>query len=153
MNIQTVTELYITFRDSLKYRDSSVKKSRIKHTIREFAQFVGVSKKTELITEEDCTSFLNRRNTTVTNAWKKDHCAIKKLFEWACLRGYAPINPVPKQLPVFPDAHPAYIYNNDELKRLFDASLTYMKAESLVTDPRCIRFILMTTYAMGLRIS
>ena len=28
-----------------------------------------------------------------------------------------------------------------------------MKAESLVTDPRCIRFILMTTYAMGLRIS
>lgn len=45
MNIQTVTELYITFRDSLKYRDSSVKKSRIKHTIREFAQFVGVSKK------------------------------------------------------------------------------------------------------------
>lgn len=39
------------------------------------------------------------------------------------------------------------------MKRLFDASLTYMKAESLVTDPRCIRFILMTTYAMGLRIS
>ena len=152
MNIQTVTELYIAFRDSLKYRDSSDKKSRIKHTIREFAQFVGVSKETGLITEEDCTSFLNRRNTTVTNAWKKDHCAIKKLFEWACLRGYTPINPIPKQLPVFPDAHPAYIYSNDELRRLFDASLTYMKAESLVTDPRCIRFILMTTYAMGLRI-
>ena len=148
MNIQTVTELYIAFRDSLKYRDSSDKKSRIKHTIREFAKFVGVSKETELITEEDCTSFLNRRNTTVTTAWKKDHCAIKKLFEWACLRGYTPINPVPKQLPVFPDAHPAYIYSNDELKRLFDASLTYMKAESLVTDPRCIRFILMTTYAI-----
>ena len=28
-----------------------------------------------------------------------------------------------------------------------------MKVESPVTDPRCIRFILMTTYAMGLRIS
>lgn len=77
MNIQTVTELYIAFRDSLKYRDSSVKNSRIKHTIREFARFVGVSKKMELITEEDCTSFLNRRDTAVTNAWKKDHCAIK----------------------------------------------------------------------------
>lgn len=153
MNIKTVTELYIAFRDSLKYRDSSAKKSRIKHTIREFAKFVGISMETEQITEELCNSFLNRRNTTVTNAWKKEHCTLKKLFEWAYLRGYASVNPVPKQLPIFPDTHPAYIYSNEELKRLFDASLTYMKRESPVIDPRCIRFILMTTYAMGLRIS
>ena len=85
MNIQTATELYIAFRDSLKYRDSSAKKSRVKHSIREFAKFVGVSKETEQITEEDCISFLNRRDTAVTNAWKKEHCAIKKLFEWAYL--------------------------------------------------------------------
>lgn len=153
MNTQTVTELYIAFRDSLKYRDSSAKKSRHKHTIKEFAQFVKESKEFEQITEEDCTSFLYRRGTVVTNTWRYEYYTLKKLFEWAYLRAYTLVNPVPKQLPVFPDSHPAYIFSNEELKNLFEASLTYMKSESLVTDPQCIRFILMTTYTLGLRIS
>lgn len=153
MNTQTVTELYIAFRDSLRYRDSSSKNSRIKHTIREFARFVRVSKSFDQINDEDCSSFLYRRGTSVTNAWKKEHSVLKKLFEWACLRGYSQINPVPEHLPIFPDNHPAYIYSNEELKNLFEASSTYVKRESLVIDPRCIRFILMITYAMGLRIS
>lgn len=153
MNVQKVTEMYIDFRDSLRYRDSSSKTSRTKHTIRTFARFVGESKSFEQVEHEDCTSFLYRRGTDVTNAWRKEYETLKKLFEWAFVRGHTQMNPLPKFLPNFPDSHPAYIYSKEELKRLFDASLTYMKVESPVTDPQSIRFILMITYALGLRCS
>lgn len=153
MNVQKVTEMYIDFRDSLGYRDSSSKTSRTKHTIRTFAKFVGESKSFEQIEHEDCSSFLYRRGTDVTNAWRKEYETLKKLFEWAFVRGHTQMDPLPKFLPNFPDSHPAYIYSKEELKRLFDASLTYMKVESPVTDPQSIRFILMITYALGLRCS
>lgn len=150
MNVQKVSELYIDFRNSLKYRDSTSKTSHTKHTIRTFAKFLGESKRFDQINQDDCASFLYRR-TEVTNAWRKEFNVLKKMFEWAVVRGYIQAKPLPEYLPKFPDSHPPYIYSNEELKRLFEVSLTYSKGHSPVTDVRSIRFILMLTYVLGLR--
>lgn len=77
----------------------------------------------------------------------------EKLFEWAFSRGLIQNIPIPVFLPKAPEYYPAYIYTDDELKRLFDCALTYRKYRSFVNEPICIRYILMITYMLGLRIS
>lgn len=151
MKVINVIESYIKFRESLGYKDSITRNSTFQ-TYHKFAAFVGNDKEFDIITEDDCLAFLNGNGTEVTTFWKKKHSALKKLFEWACSRGYAHEVAIPKFIPKMPDTHPAYIYSNEELKALFSASLNYMKGES-ITDPKSIRYILLVTYVMGLRVS
>lgn len=151
MKTAAVINAYIKFRASLGYRSSLIRSSSI-NTLMKFADFIGVSKEFDAITDKDCSSFLNGESSEVTTYWKKKYDILKKLFEWACARGYTTKSVIPKHLPKLPDSCPPYIYSDEELKSLFSAALTYSKMES-ITDPRCVQFILMITYFLGLRIS
>lgn len=148
MNIQEAVESFINFRRSIGRKDESKT-----YTLRLFANFMGESIEISSITENDCNAFLYRKGDVVTRYWHSQHCILKKLFEWAFSRGLIQNIPVPVFLPKAPEYYPAYIYTDDELKKLFDGALTYNKRGPLVNEPICIRYILMITYLLGLRIS
>lgn len=148
MNIKEAVESFINFRRSIGRKDESKT-----YTLRLFANFMGETTEISSITENDCNAFLYRKGDVVTRYWHSQHCILKKLFEWAFSRGLIQNIPVPVFLPKAPEYYPAYIYTDDELKRLFDGARTYRKRGPLVNEPICIRYILMITYMLGLRIS
>lgn len=148
MNIKETVEAFIKFRKSIGRKDQSTT-----YSLRLFAKFMGETTELTTITESDCNAFLYRKGDVVTRYWHSQHCILKKLFEWAFSRGLTQNIPVPVFLPKTPDYYPAYIYSDEELKRLFDGALTYRKHGPKVNEPVCIRYILMITYLLGLRIS
>lgn len=148
MNIKETIEAFIKFRRSIGLKDKSKT-----YTLRLFAEFIGETTELNTITESDCNAFLYRNGDVITRYWHSQHCILKKLFEWAFSRNLIQNVPVPIFLPKAPDYYPAYIYTDEELKRLFDGALTYRKHGPLVNEPICIRYILMITYMLGLRIS
>lgn len=148
MSIKEAVDLYLKFRRSIGRKDQS--KS---YSLRLFAKFIGESTELTSITENDCNAFLYRKGNVITSYWHSQHSILKKLFEWALSRGLIQNIPVPLFLPKVPKRYPAYIYTDDELKRLFDGALTYSKVRPLVNEPECIRYILQLTYVLGLRIN
>lgn len=148
MNIKTAVESFIEFRKYLGRKDLS-----FSYTLRTFAQFTGETKELSTITEKDSTAFLYRKGDEITRYWHSQYSALKKLFEWAFSRDYIQSIPVPVFLPKKPEFYPAYIYTDEELKKIFDGSLTYNKRRPISNEPECIRYILMTTYVLGLRIN
>ncbi len=148
MNIKDAVESFIDLRRSLGHKDQSQT-----YTLRLFANFLGETRALNSITENDCNAFLYRKGDIVTRYWHSQHCILKKLFEWAFSRGFTQRIPVPVFLPNAPEYYPAHIYTDEELKKIFDGSLTYLKRRPLTNEPACIRYILMTTYVLGLRIN
>lgn len=148
MSIKETVESFIKFRRSIGRKDQSTT-----YSLRLFAKFIGETTELTSITESDCNAFLYRKGNVITRYWHSQHCILKKLFEWAFSRGLIQNIPIPVFLPKAPEYYPAYIYTDDELKRLFDCALTYRKYRSFVNEPICIRYILMITYMLGLRIS
>lgn len=148
MTIKETVEAFIQVRKSIGRKDQIAA-----YSLRRFAKFMGESSEITSITESDCSAFLYRNGDVITRYWHSQHCILKKFFEWAFSRGLIRSIPVPVFLPKVPEYYPAYIYTNDELKRLFDGALTYLKRDPQVNEPLCIRYILMLTYMLGLRIN
>lgn len=148
MNIKDAVELFINFCRTLGRKDQSAT-----YTLLLFVKFLGETTELGSITENDCNSFLYRKGNVVTRYWHAQYGILKKLFEWAFSRNLIQNIPLPFYLPKAPEYYPAYIYADDELKRMFDCSLTYHKHRSIVNEPKCIHYILKVTYLFGLRIS
>lgn len=148
MNILSAADLFMDFRKAMGFIDSSAR-----YTPYVFARFVKETTDIDDITEKDCTNFLYRNGTEITRYWHSQYTMLNKRFEWALTRGFVRRNPMPADTPEIPQYYPAYIYSDDELKAIFEGALTVYKIRPMSNDPKCIRFILMITYFLGLRIS
>lgn len=137
MSIKETVESFIKFRTSIGRKDQSTT-----YSLRLFAKFIGETTELTSITESDSNAFLYRKGNVITRYWHSQHCILKKLFEWAFSRGLIQNIPIPVFLPKAPEYYPAYIYTDDELKRLFDCALTYRKYRPLVNEPICITIYL-----------
>jgi integrase/recombinase XerD len=87
----------------------------------------------------------------VTRFWHRKHEVLRGFYRFAMARGYAVSSPLPKIVPQPPHFVP-YIYSQDELQRLLDAT-------ACCENPRCklqpytCRMLILLLYAAGLRIS
>ena len=164
MSIKETVESFIKFRRSIGRKDQSTT-----YSLRLFAKFIGETTELTSITESDCNA--RNRHTTpfdsrvvfhtllgiggIETEYRDDRLSLISPSFHLEKRYYVGEQniPIPVFLPKAPEYYPAYIYTDDELKRLFDCALTYRKYRSFVNEPICIRYILMITYMLGLRIS
>ena len=146
MKVKDCVEVYIAYRRSIgeKYGTGAT-------MLRSFAKHVGEGIDTMEIRLDTCTSFLYGKDDKVTQSWFLRYSALKWLFGWAVVRGYMADIPLPEEKPRRLEHMTPYIYSRTELKRLFDAALTYQRNRSK-TPPECMQVILKVTYTLGLRI-
>ena len=146
MRVKEMTESYIVYRWSLgeKYITGAT-------MLRSFARHAGEDKDAGEIDRNTCVSFLYGKECKVTQSWFLRYSALKWLFGWAMVRGYMTEIPLPEEKPRRIDHMTPYIYSKVELRKLFDAALTYQKNRSRI-PPECIQMILKVTYFLGLRI-
>lgn len=145
MKLGDMIEQYICYRRSLgeKFKTNA-------SVLRNYARFIKDIDAKD-ITYETNERFLISPNGDVTAHWFCKHTALKGLFQWALSREYMDTIPLPTELPIRKEHIRPYIYSNKELKSIFDNALVYQKNRS-TTYPECVRYILMLTYMLGLRI-
>ena len=92
-------------------------------------------------------------NGPPTRFWHRKHEALSGFFRFAIAHGYANRSPLPKRVPKLANSFVAYIYTQEEIKRLLAAT------DACFADPRgrldatTYRTLLLLLYGAGLRIS
>ena len=150
MKTHEVITQYIEYRKNLggKFKTNTF-------ILRSFEKYVGFEKELTEICSVQCSNFLYGRaqkDLKITTYWFCIYTALNGLFVWALQRGYVGKNPLPIEKPKKPLAFTPYIFSKEELKAIFNNSLTYRKRLNIVY-PESIRIILMITYFLGLRSS
>ncbi len=87
----------------------------------------------------------------VTRFWHRKHEVLRGFYRFAMARGYAASSPLPKIIPKPPHFVP-YIYSQDELQRLLDATVCCAGLRCKL-QPHTCRMLILLLYAAGLRIS
>lgn len=139
---------YIEHRKSVGEKFSS--ESRI---LKLFSAFVGHGKDLSTVNNQQCTAFLYNRpsyKNGLTAYWFNLYGTLEGLFNWATSRNIIPYNPLPIDKPKRPQGFIPYIYSREELKRIFDRSMTF-RTYYTTFYPEAIRGIIMLTYLLGLR--
>ena len=139
---------YIEHRRSVGEKFSS--ESRI---LQLFSAFVGHGKDLSIINNQQCIAFLYNRpsyKNGLTAYWFNLYGTLEGLFNWATSRNITPFNPLPVDKPKRPQGFIPYIYNREELKRIFDRSMTF-RTYYTTFYPEAVRGIILLTYLLGLR--
>ena len=146
MNVKEMTEEYISYRRSIG--EKFVSQATM---LRAFAKHVGEGEPAGSIDGDLCTSFLYGKDGKVTASWFLRYSALKWLFDWAVVRKYMQSVPLKMEKPKQLEHIRPYVYSREELKKLFDAAMSYQKNRSS-TPPECVQMVLKVTYCLGLRI-
>jgi site-specific recombinase XerD len=88
----------------------------------------------------------------VTRFWHRKHEALRGFYRFAIGRECTDVSPLPKLVPKPPPAFVPYIYSQDELRRLLDASVICENPRSKL-QPHTCRMLILLLYGAGLRIS
>lgn len=146
MKTKEIVEEYISYRKALgeRFRTQS-------QTLETFCKFMGNDTYLHQIDVKDISNYLYSPTGNVTANWFSKYSILKGLYQWALPRGYVNDIPLPQDFPKRPGHIIPYIYNKDELARLFLYAATYTRNYRNI-NPYVIRAILMMTYMLGLRI-
>jgi integrase len=137
--------------DYINYRKSLGEKFKTNETyLKAFCKSIGPATNIDFISENMINDFLYGSSQIITSGWFIKHTALLGFYRYALTRNYVTKIPLPQILPKRPPSFVPYIYSKEELKRLFDAALTYQHNRSYV-EPYLIRSILILTYSLGLR--
>jgi len=118
-----------------------------------FSKHFGGASLLSSISRQDCIDFLYEKSSGesgVTSYWFNLYSALDGLFGWARARAFMKENPLPIEKPDRPQAFVPYIYDSEEIKRLFKNAMTY-RSNYVKIYPEAIRGIIMLTYFLGLR--
>ena len=94
-------------------------------------------------------SFLGQPTTCY---WHLKYHALVGFYRYATSRKYILSSPLPTTVPKLPPRFVPYIYREDEVRRLLDATTSYRRAHILL-EPHTFRALLLLLYGAGLRIS
>jgi site-specific recombinase XerD len=144
VKLQAAIELYVAFRKAQGADFGS--SERLLETFRRAA---GLEAEIADVGEKEIADFL-QGNGTFTRYWHRKHSALLGFYRYALSRGYVSRLPVPTSVPKQPPAVVPYIYSQDELRRLLDATERYRKYRYLI-EPRTFRTVLLLLYGAGLR--
>jgi site-specific recombinase XerD len=146
MNLQVLIERYINYRRALgeRFKTNAT-------CLRAFARAVGPHAHISDVQAEQINTFLTGAGP-ITSAWYIRHSALLGFYRYATTRGYVAEVPLPAVLPKHPPRFVPYIYSQEELGRLLDATNSYQRQRSPM-EPITMRFILLLLYGTGLRVS
>jgi site-specific recombinase XerD len=144
MKLREVVALYVAFRKSAgaDFRSSE-------RLLATFCRAAGEEAEIAEVGKEQVATFLCG-NGTFTRYWHRKHSALLGFYRYAVSRGYVERLPLPTIVPKQPPAIVPYIYSQDELRRLLDATERYRKHRFLL-EPHTFRTLLLLLYGAGLR--
>ena len=143
MTLSTAVAAYLSFKRSLGviYAQEEV-------VLRSFVRVLG-DIPVEAVSHETCQSFCRGEGPATRHTTNK-HYTLQGLFRFLLSRGHLAASPLPEGCAVVRQTFRPYIYSNEELQRLLDAT-------SLLTNPRSplqaitFRILMLTLYGAGLR--
>ena len=139
-----VIDAYLTRQRSLGMRFDSAGQ-----LLRRFGRAIG-ERPIQEVTPEAVLDFLNGRGA-LTATWTLKHKVLTGLYRFAVSRGYVDSSPLPTTLPKLPPQQTPYVYSNDELRRLLEAT-TILCAGHSRHVPAMYRTLLLLLYGTGMRI-
>jgi integrase/recombinase XerD len=145
MKLSQLVNEYIAFKKSL-----GVVGRTDWFTLRAFAKAMGDEIDIRAVQPDRVIAFL-AGNGPVTSHWHRKHCTLTSFYRYAIAHGHVASSPLPTVVPKQPPRSTPYIYSNDELKRLIDATKSYRHGRLI--EPHTFRALLLLLYATGLRIS
>lgn len=147
MNLRTAINQYVTYRRSL-----GANYIRNGQCLESFVRAVGQNRNLLDVQAKEVNAFL-AGNGPITPNWHFKYSSLRGFYNHAISRGYTKTSPLPVDIPKRPQLFVPYIYSVDELRALFDISLTYQKNRGYRIEPYLVRTILLLLYGAGLRIS
>jgi site-specific recombinase XerD len=146
MTLKELAENYIAFRKSLGERCEVNG-----HVVRSFCRIAGQDASIDEIPHETVNGFLAGKGA-LTASWHVKYNALSGFWKYLLSRGFAVASPLPSVIPKRPPAFAAYIYTQDELRRLFAATDSYQHNRGHL-NPLTVRTILLLLYGAALRSS
>lgn len=144
MRLISVIEQYVNFKQSMgmSFRSEA-------YILRAFGRGQG-DVDIDQISPLTALAFINGKGP-VTRTWFHNHSALHGFYRFAVSRGYCKGSPLPSTKPQKPPQHVPYVYTQDELRRLLQA--TDLLIDRKRTLPRStLRLVLLVLYGTGLRL-
>ena len=146
MSLKKAVADYITFRKSLGERGKTNG-----HILQAFCRAMGNDTLLGDISPAAVSGFLAGTGP-LTASWHVRHNALLGFYRYAQSRDLATTSPLPLVIPKRPPAYQPYIYSQEELRRLIEATGSYQRNRGHL-DPRMVRTILLLLYGAALRVS
>ena len=145
MKLQSLIERYIAYRQTLgeKFQTNAI-------ILRAFGRAIGARADIADIRARQVRAFLDGTGP-VTSGWHIRHNALLGFYRYAVSRGYVSASPLPTVLPQRPPPFVPYIYTQDELRRLLQATESYQRKRSSM-EPVTMRTLMLLLYGTGLRV-
>ena len=144
MTLREAVENFIAWRQSLGSRFVSQS-----YELRHFLKRVDGELDCDDVTLEQVCSYLTGEGPlTQTRAFK--YSVLSIFWRYAISRGYASRSPLPENEPRKPPAPAPYVYDRDELRRLFRA-IDVSQKRAMSIDASTLRTLLLLLYGAGLR--
>ncbi|MGA3049365.1 MAG: tyrosine-type recombinase/integrase [Terracidiphilus sp.] len=145
MRLSQAIETYIAYKRSLgnHFRSDAVR-------LRAFVKAVG-NLEMGKIQPRAVRRFLDGKGP-VTSFWFSKYHTLSGFYHYAIARHYVRRSPLPRSRPQQPEKFQAYIYTNDDMRKLIDAADSRHRYVWILT-PDTIRTLLLLLYGTGLRIS
>jgi integrase len=146
MNLQRLTEQYISFQQSLglPFITEAI-------TLRAFGRARGRRASVASVHVRHVDAFLGKARP-VTKTWFSKLSCLRCFFRYAASRGHIAALPLPTVMPKRPPVFVPYIYTQDELRRLLQAIEPHPHRNCLL-EPVTIRTMILAYYGAGLRLN
>ena len=118
--------------------------------LQQFSRIVGDSIRCDRVSDRQVLDFL-AGNGPLTRTRSNKHGALAGFYRYAISRGYADRAPLPDNEPREPKSAPPYIFQHDELRRMFRA-VDVCQRRATKLDAYTFRTLLLLLYGTGLRI-
>jgi integrase len=146
MSLKKAVDEYVGFRKSLGERGTTNA-----YVLRAFCRAAGQDVSLEGISPATVSDFLAGTGP-LTASWHVRHNALLGFYRYAQSRGLTTTSPLPQIIPKRPPAFQPYIYTQEELTRLIEATASYQRNRGHL-DPSTVRTILLLLYGAALRVS
>jgi integrase/recombinase XerD len=136
---------YVTFRQSMGQKFTT-----FANVLRAFCKAMdGHDIEADQVNPDRVLWFLGHSTTCY---WHLKYSALAGFYRYATSRNYLVSSPLPTTVPKIPPRFIPYIYKEDEVRRLLDATTSYRRTHILL-EPHTFRAVLLLLYGAGLRIS
>jgi len=146
MKLSQVITQYVTFRQAMEKKFETPA-----YYLKAFCRMVGEHINIEEVTSEQVNNFLGS-SALITRNWYGKYNALFGFYKFAISRGSVLSSPLPTSKPQLTQSLVPYIYTQEELRRLLDATTSYREPTAWdKLEPHTFRAILLLLYGAGLR--
>jgi len=142
MKLRQAVVAYVAYKQSMGMRFATEAR-----TLKSFCRTIG-DVDTDQIEPEWVRAFLDGMGP-MTAFWHRKRDALRGFYRFALARGYSARSPLPTTVPRFSQTFVPYLYSEDEIKRLLEATAS---REHCNLSALTCRTLLLLLYGAGLRI-